>query len=140
MRVMPTQPIVGHCINIAMLKSVKIHRTGPKIRGTRHHLASGVEDRELPLRKARDVSCVMRCRDDFVLGERRKRGTLHGFECLDHRELTIDNGKRLGHQSSGSSPGGRYQDFLSDSIRVTAQYLARQRSCVLARIDHYYSV
>src|SRR5215472_8809708 len=101
---MPTQPIMGYGINVAMLKNVKIHRTGPKIRGTRHYLASGVEDCELPLRKARDVGRVMRCRDDFVLGERRKRGTLHGLEGLDHRELTIDNSKRLGHQSSGSGP------------------------------------
>ena len=52
---MPTQPVAGDCINIPVLKSVKIHRAGPKIRGTRHHLASGVEDRELSLQKAGDV-------------------------------------------------------------------------------------
>ena len=57
---MPTQPVAGDCINIPVLKSVKIHRAGPKIRGTRHHLASGVEDRELSLQKAGDVGRAMR--------------------------------------------------------------------------------
>jgi hypothetical protein len=108
---MPTQPIVGYGINIPVLKSVKIHRTGAKIRGTRHHLASTVEDGALPLRKAHDVGRVMRCRNYFVLGERGKRSTLHGCEGLDHRELTVDNGKRLGRQASGSSLGAMCHAF-----------------------------
>src|SRR5438132_632870 len=107
---MPTQPIVGYGVDIPVLKSVKIHRTGPKIRGARHYLASGVQDRELSLRKAHDVGRVMRCRDDFARGERGKRGMLYGLECLDHRELTIDNGKRLGHQYCGSGPRAGGED------------------------------
>ena len=71
LRVVPTQPIMGYCVNISVLKSVKIHRTGTEIRGARippGQRRSGLQTGLLE--SARDVCCVMCCRDDFIRGER----------------------------------------------------------------------
>src|SRR4030095_11029630 len=35
LRIVQNQPAAGYCINIPVLKNIKTHRAGPKIRGTR---------------------------------------------------------------------------------------------------------